>query len=96
MLERGECQDRSTAPVHSRSVRCGELSFQSSTRTFGSTTKLQHIRSELRAKFGDGVTRVVSKTYTKRDCALAERAFVALALTRTAGILDGKPIPECA
>ncbi len=37
---------RSTAPLHSRSVRCDELNFQSFTQTFSSTTKLQHIRVE--------------------------------------------------
>jgi hypothetical protein len=35
---------RSPAPLHSRSVRCEELNFQSSTPTFGSTAKLQHIQ----------------------------------------------------
>ena len=44
MLERGGCEDRSTAPLYSRSVRCDELNFRSSTPTFGSTAKLQHIR----------------------------------------------------
>jgi hypothetical protein len=43
MLERGRCESRPTAPLHSRSVRCDELNFQLSTPTFGSTTKLQHI-----------------------------------------------------
>ena len=38
------CEGRSTAPLHSRSVRCDELSFRSSTQTFSSTTKLQHIQ----------------------------------------------------
>ena len=38
-------QCRSTAPLHSRSVRGDELKCQSSTPTFGSTTKLQHILS---------------------------------------------------
>ena len=37
-------QCRSTAPLHSRSVRGDELKCRSSTPTFGSTTKLQHIR----------------------------------------------------
>jgi hypothetical protein len=36
-------QCRSTAPLHSRSVRRDELKCRSSTSTFGSTTKLQHI-----------------------------------------------------
>ena len=43
VLECGECEGRSTAPLHSRSVRGGELNCRSSTPTFGSTTKLQHI-----------------------------------------------------
>ena len=43
MLECGECEGRSIAPLHSRSVRGGELNCRSSTPTFGSTTKLQHI-----------------------------------------------------
>jgi hypothetical protein len=43
VLECGECEGESTAPLHSRSVRCDELNFRSSTLTFGSTTKLQHI-----------------------------------------------------
>ena len=47
MLECGGCEGRSTAPLHSRSVRCDELSFRSSTQTFSLTTKLQHIRSRL-------------------------------------------------
>ena len=34
----------STAPLHSRSVRGDELKCRSSTPTFGSTTKLQHIQ----------------------------------------------------
>jgi transposase, IS6 family len=41
--ECGGCEGRSTAPLHSRSVRCDELNYRSSTPTFGSTTKLQHI-----------------------------------------------------
>ena len=45
VLECGGCEGRSTAPLHSRSVRCDELNFRSSTPTFSSTTKLQHIRS---------------------------------------------------
>ena len=36
-------QCRSTAPLHSRSVRGDELKCRSSTPTFGSITKLQHI-----------------------------------------------------
>ena len=36
-------QCRSTAPLHSRSIRGEELKCRSSTPTFGSTTKLQHI-----------------------------------------------------
>ena len=35
-------QCRSTAPLHSRSVRGDELKCRSSTPTFGSITKLQH------------------------------------------------------
>ena len=35
---------RFTAPLYSRSVRCDELNFRSSTPSFGSTVKLQHIR----------------------------------------------------
>lgn len=42
-LECGECEGGSTAPLHSRSVRCEELNFRLSTSTFGSATKLQHI-----------------------------------------------------
>jgi hypothetical protein len=45
VLECGGCEGRSTAPLHSRSVRCDELNFRSSTPTFGSTTKLQHIQT---------------------------------------------------
>ena len=41
VLECGGCEDRSTPPVHSRSVRCDKLSFRSSTPTFGSTVRLQ-------------------------------------------------------
>ena len=43
VLACGGCEGRSTAPLHSRPVRCDELNFRSSTPTFGSTTKLQHI-----------------------------------------------------
>jgi hypothetical protein len=39
----GGCEGRSTAPLHSRAVRGDELNYRSSTPTFGSTTKLQHI-----------------------------------------------------
>ena len=39
--------DRPTSSLNSRSVRCDELNFRSFTPTFGSTTKLQHIRLEL-------------------------------------------------
>ena len=39
-------QCRSTAPLHSRSVRGDELKCRSSTPAFGSTTKLQHIPSK--------------------------------------------------
>ena len=48
MIRKGQAcvQCRSTAPLHSRSVRGDELKCRSSTPTFGSTTKLQHIRSE--------------------------------------------------
>ena len=46
MLECGEYEGRSTAPLHSRSVRGGELNCRSSTPTFDSTTNLQHIRIE--------------------------------------------------
>jgi transposase, IS6 family len=45
VLECGGCEGRSTAPLHSRSVLCDELDFRSSTPTFGSTTKLQHIQT---------------------------------------------------
>ncbi len=44
VLECGGCEGRSTAPLHSRSVRSDELNFRSSTPSFGSTTKLQHIQ----------------------------------------------------
>ena len=50
VLECGGCEGRSTAPLHSRSVRCDELNFRSSTPTFGSTTKLQHIPFSNREK----------------------------------------------
>ena len=43
MLECSGSEGRSTAPLHSRSVRCDELNFQSFTQIFSSTTKLQHI-----------------------------------------------------
>jgi hypothetical protein len=39
------CEGRSTAPLHSRSVRYDELNLRLSTPTFSSTTKLQHIQS---------------------------------------------------
>jgi hypothetical protein len=42
-LQCGGCGGRSTAPLHSRSVRGDELNYRSSTQAFGSTTKLQHI-----------------------------------------------------
>ena len=41
--ECGGCEGRSTAPLHSRSVRYDELNLRLSTPTFSSTTKLQHI-----------------------------------------------------
>jgi tetratricopeptide (TPR) repeat protein len=44
VLQCGRCGGRSTAPLHSRSVRGDELNYRSSTPTFGSTTKLQHIK----------------------------------------------------
>jgi hypothetical protein len=44
VLQWGGCGGRSTAPLHSRAVRGDELNGRSSTPTFGSTTKLQHIR----------------------------------------------------
>jgi len=50
VLECGGCEGWSTAPLHSRSVRRDELNFRSSTPSFGSTTKLQHIRMEARLK----------------------------------------------
>ena len=43
VLECSGSEGRSTAPLHSRSVRCDELNFQSFTQTFSWTTKLQHI-----------------------------------------------------
>jgi hypothetical protein len=52
VLECGGCEGRSNPPLHSRSVRCNELNFRSSTPTFGSTTRLQHIRGEHTAPFG--------------------------------------------
>src|SRR6202047_3703127 len=42
--KRGGGEGRSTPLLHSWSVRCDELVLRSSTPTFGSTTKLQHIR----------------------------------------------------
>ena len=47
VLECGGSEARSTAPLHSRSVRCDELNFRSSSQTFGSTTKLQHNHNDL-------------------------------------------------
>jgi hypothetical protein len=40
--ECGGCEGRSTAPLHSRSVRGVELNCRSSTQIFASTTNLQH------------------------------------------------------
>jgi uncharacterized protein (TIGR02271 family) len=44
-----KCEGRSSSPLHSRSVRGGELNCRSSTPTFGSTTKLQHIPPDAEA-----------------------------------------------
>jgi hypothetical protein len=45
MIRKGRacCSVGSAAPLHARSVRGDELKCRSSTPTFGSTTKLQHI-----------------------------------------------------
>src|SRR5262252_5239548 len=43
-LGRSVCEARSTAKLHSRSVRRDELNFRPSTPIFGSTAKLQHIQ----------------------------------------------------
>jgi hypothetical protein len=42
--ECGGCEGRSTAPLHSRSVRGGELNCRSSTQVVASTTNSQHCR----------------------------------------------------
>src|SRR5260370_31447029 len=46
VLECGGCEERSTAPLHSRSFRGDELNYRSSTATVGSTTNLQHFHSK--------------------------------------------------
>jgi DDE domain len=63
MIRKGQaCRSAARAKVclvhrHSRSVRCDELNFRSSTPTSGSTTKLQHIQSENNAYSADHEVR---------------------------------------
>jgi IS6 family transposase len=70
VLQWGGCGGRSTAPPHSRAVRGDELNCRSSTPTFGSTTKLQHILerpAEARRKACYRIAKRSARTQVARD-----------------------------
>ena len=60
-------QCRSTAPLHSRSVRGDELKCRSSTPTFGPTTKFQHIPTKISDALSVVLATNICGACTKRE-----------------------------